>query len=61
MTFAERYNAKVKEIMPSMADDLMVDPNTVKTASHIDEHIFHRSEYLGGMCSVILALVGADK
>ena len=58
MTIAERYNAKVREIMPHMADDLEVDP-TIDSAAHIDEIVFRRSEFLGGMANVILALIEA--
>ena len=55
-TIAARYNAKAREIMPHIADDLMVDPST-HSAALIDEVVFHRSEFLGGMAAVILALV----
>jgi len=56
MTIAERYNVKVYEIMPHMAEDLAVDP-AITTANDIDEIIFRKSEYLGGMACVILEIV----
>ena len=56
MTIAERYNVKVYEIMPHMAEDLAVDP-AITTANDIDEIVFRRSEYLGGMACVILEIV----
>lgn len=56
MTLAEKYNAEVKRLMPHMASYLTVDP-AIDDASHIDELVFHRSEYLGGMAAVILAVV----
>ncbi|MFC5584455.1 hypothetical protein ACFPOD_04985 [Nitratireductor kimnyeongensis] len=56
MNDAERYNAEVKRIMPHMAEDLMVDPS-IDNANHIDEIVFRRSEFLGGMACVILELV----
>lgn len=55
-TLAARYNAKVLAIMPGMASDLMVEASHT-SASVIDEIVFHRSEYLGGMAAVILALI----
>ena len=56
MTLAARYNAEAKRLMPHMAEDLAVDP-AIDTASHIDEIVFRRSEYLGGMAAVLLALI----
>ena len=56
MTIAEHYNVKVYEIMPHMAEDLAVDP-AITTANDIDEIIFRKSEYLGGMACVILEIV----
>ena len=56
MTLAARYNAEAKRLMPHMAEDLAVDP-TIDNAGHIDEIVFRRSEYLGGMAAVLLALL----
>ena len=56
MTIAERYNVKVYEIMPHMAEDLAVDP-AITTANDIDEIVFRRSEYLGGMACAIVAMM----
>ena len=56
MTLAERYNAEARRMMPQHAGSLANDP-TIDNASHIDEIIFRRSEYLGGMAVVLLALV----
>ena len=56
MTLATRYNAEAKRLMPHMADDLAVDP-AIDNASHIDEIVFRRSEYLGGMAAAILAMI----
>jgi hypothetical protein len=58
-TLAQRYNDKAKAIMPHSFDDLLV-PEDMTRADHIDELVFHRSEYLGGMAGVILALVALD-
>ena len=56
MTLAERYNAQAKSLMPHMADSLAVDP-TITCAGEIDDIVFRRSEYLGGMAIAILALI----
>jgi len=56
MTIAERYNAEAARLLPHMAEDLAVDPN-ITTANEIDDIVFRRSEYLGGMACAILALI----
>ena len=56
MTIAERYNAEAKRLLPHMAADLAVEPS-INTANEIDEIVFRRGEYLGGMACAILALV----
>lgn len=58
-TLAQRYNDKAKAILPRMADDLMV-PADMTRADHIDELVFRRSEYLGGMAGVLLALIALE-
>ena len=60
MTLSTRYNAQAKRLMPHMADDLAVDP-AIDSASHSDEIVFRRSEYLGGMAAVLLALIEQQK
>tara|TARA_R110002072_G_scaffold37074_2_gene108864 strand:- start:1423 stop:1605 length:183 start_codon:yes stop_codon:yes gene_type:complete len=56
MTLATRYNAEAQRLMPHMAEDLAVDP-AIDNVSHIDEILFRRSEFLGGMAAVLLALI----
>lgn len=56
MTLAEKYNAEAERLMPHMSSDLTVDP-VIDDASHIDELVYHRSEYLGGMSAVILSVI----
>jgi hypothetical protein len=56
MTLAERFNAEAQRLMPHMADSLAVDP-TITSAGEIDDIVFRRSEYLGGMAAVLLALL----
>lgn len=60
MTLAERYNAEARRLMPHMADDLAVDA-AIDNACHIDEIVFRRSEFLGGMAAVLLALIEQHK
>ena len=56
MTLAERYNAQVQRLLPHMAESLVVDP-ALTCAGEIDDIVFRRSEYLGGMAIAILALI----
>lgn len=59
MTIAQRYNAKAAALMPHMGADLLVDP-AITNANHIDEIVFRRSEFLGGMACAILAMIEAE-
>lgn len=54
MTIAQRYNAEAARLLPGL--DLLVDP-TIDRADHIDDIVFSRGEYLGGMASAILAMI----
>ena len=56
MTLAERYNEAATRLLPHMAADLAVDP-TITTGNAIDEIVFRRSEFLGGMAVVILTMI----
>ena len=56
MTIAERYNREAVRLLPHMAADLQVDP-AISKASDIDDIVFRRSEYLGGMAVAILAMI----
>lgn len=56
MTLAERYNLEAARLLPHMAADLQVDP-TITRATEIDEIVFRRSEFLGGMACAILAMI----
>lgn len=58
-TLAERYNVEATRLMPHMGSNLHVDP-TSNTASEIDEIVFRRNEYLGGMAAILLALIARD-
>lgn len=58
MTLAQRYNAEVARLLPQHAADLTVDPE-ITSASAIDDIVFRRSEYLGGMAGAILAMIQA--
>ncbi|MDO5633048.1 MAG: hypothetical protein Q4G22_14625 [Paracoccus sp. (in: a-proteobacteria)] len=54
-TLATRYNALARKLMPGQ-DRLLVDPS-INISWQIDDEVFRRSEYLGGMAGVILALL----
>lgn len=56
MTLAERYNTEASRLPPHMAEDLRVDPS-IDSATVIDEIVFRRSEFLGGMACAILAML----
>jgi hypothetical protein len=59
MTLAERFQRKARELVPQHDDLQDIDP-TIDDPSVIDEIIFRRSEYLGGMAAVILALLAQE-
>ena len=56
MTIAHRFNIEAARLLPHMATDLAVDP-TITTAGEIDEIVFRRSEFLGGMACAVLAMI----
>ena len=56
MTVAEHYNEAAARLLPHMGANLAVDP-TITDANHIDEIVFRRSEFLGGMAVAILAMI----
>ena len=58
-TLAERYNHEANPPYAAHGSDLQVDA-AINTASEIDEIVFRRSEYLGGMAAVLLALIARD-
>jgi hypothetical protein len=55
-TLAERYNAEAARLLPHMAADLTVDPG-IDSAALIDEIVFRRGEFLGGMACATLAML----
>lgn len=54
MTLAQRYNAKARQIMPNHPQ-LIVDEN-LTTGAQIDDVVFRRGEYLGGMAAVLIEM-----
>ncbi|CAM3837080.1 hypothetical protein VRRI112168_02495 [Vreelandella rituensis] len=56
MTLAERYIQKARDLMPHQDALYEIDPG-IDCPQAIDEIIFSRSEYLGGMAAVILEIV----
>lgn len=59
-TFGQLYNEQVAKLMPHFKEDLTV-PDDVESANEIDDIIFRRSEYLGGMANVLCAVVDREK
>lgn len=56
MTLAQKFKQEAHRIMPHQSDLLELD-DRVNTASEIDEIMFHKSEYIGGMAAVILEII----
>ncbi len=54
-TLAMKFKEKAAELMPHM-DDLQDLPDSMDSSNAIDEIMFRKSEYLGGMAAVILEL-----
>jgi len=55
-TLVMKFKAKAKELLPGQ-DGLQDLDNDINSAGHIDEVMFRKSEYLGGMAAVILAIL----
>ncbi|GAB4181282.1 MAG: hypothetical protein Tsb002_01100 [Wenzhouxiangellaceae bacterium] len=59
-TLAERFIQKAKELLPQYIDDLVdLDP-AIDTAGAIDDIMFRKGEYLGGMAACILAILAKE-
>jgi hypothetical protein len=56
VTVAQRFTAKAAQLMPEQSD-LQDVPSYIDSASRIDEIMFAKSEYIGGMAVVILKLI----
>lgn len=59
-TFGQLYNEQVIKLMPHFKEDLIV-PDDVDDSNEIDDVIFRKSEYLGGMANVICAVVEREE
>jgi hypothetical protein len=55
-TLAQNFKARAMALMPQH-DDLQDLEDYIDSASRIDEIMFAKGEYIGGMASVILALL----
>jgi len=55
-TWAIRFKRAAAEIMPHM-DQLQDLDESIDRPDHIDEVMFSKGEYIGGMAAVILAIV----
>ncbi|KSQ21733.1 hypothetical protein APB26_32650 [Pseudomonas aeruginosa] len=59
MTLAQRFARKACQLVPHHQDLQEIDP-ALDSPEAIDEIMFRRSEYLGGMAAVILALIARE-
>lgn len=59
-TFGQLYNEQVVKLMPHFKEELSV-PEDVENSSEVDDIIFRRGEYLGGMANVICAVVEREE
>ncbi|MDG1580950.1 hypothetical protein [Pseudomonas sp. GOM6] len=59
MTLAQRFIEKARELVPQHDDLQSIDP-AINDASVIDETMFRRGEYLGGMATAILAILSRE-
>lgn len=58
-TLAVKFKAKAKLVMLTQ-DDLLDLDDSIDSESEIDEIMFHKGEYIGGMAAVILSLLRMD-
>lgn len=59
-TFGQLYNEQVIKLMPHFKEELIV-PDDVDNSSEIDDIIFRKSEYIGGMANVLCAIVEREE
>ncbi|WP_299074952.1 hypothetical protein [uncultured Paraglaciecola sp.] len=57
MSAAIQYKAKARDLMPEHLHTLTDGITDDMSLGTIDDIIFQRSEYLGGMCAVLISLV----
>lgn len=55
-TLANKFKAKALELMPNQ-DDLQDLDSAINTHDEIDEIMFRKGEYIGGMAAIILELI----
>ena len=58
-TLATIYNRIARDLAPEQ-EELHVDPS-LTTHTEIDDTVYHRSEYLGGMASILLELAQREQ
>lgn len=59
MTLAQRFIKKARQLVPQHDDLQSIDP-AIDDASVIDEILFRRGEYVGGMATAILAILSRE-
>jgi hypothetical protein len=60
MTIAQAFKVKAKQLMPQQ-DDLQAIEDSVDSYDEIDDIMFHKGEYIGGMAAVIIELIKKGK
>lgn len=56
MTKAQAFKVKAKQLMPQQ-DDLQAIDESIDSYDEIDDIMFRKGEYLGGMAAVIIKLL----
>ena len=59
-TAAQTFKNIAKRILPAH-DDLQDLDDTIDNWNHIDEIMFHKGEYLGGMATAIISIAMSEK
>lgn len=57
MSESDQYKVKAKELAPQHYAGLTNGVTDDMTLGQIEDHVFHISEYLGGMAAVICVIV----
>ena len=60
MTYAQKFKAKAKDLMPHH-EDLQNVSDEIDDAGQVDDIMFAWSEYIGGMAAVIRELIEREK
>lgn len=56
MTLAQKFMQEAKKLMPHQSDLQDLD-ESINSPDTIDDIMFHKGEYIGGMAAVILEII----